>query len=161
MLSQKSVLIANKFLFRISLIKQFNNKYQLSVINKMSASNYSIVERGQLNTLNYRVYFKNDQTNSIVSPFHDIPLVSNKQDNLFNVVVEIPRWSNAKMEISKKDKLNPIIQDVKSNKLRFVNNCFPYHGYIWNYGALPQTFEDPEHTDELTNCKGDNDPLGT
>jgi inorganic pyrophosphatase len=34
--------------------------------------------------------------------------------------------------------LNPIKQDVKKGKLRFVNNCFPHHGYIWNYGALPQ-----------------------
>ena len=34
--------------------------------------------------------------------------------------------------------MNPIKQDIKKGKLRFVNNCFPYHGYIWNYGALPQ-----------------------
>lgn len=38
-------------------------------------------------------------------------------------------------------------------------NCFPHHGYIWNYGALPQTWEDPGHTDSDTGCKGDNDPL--
>ena len=24
---------------------------------------------------------------------------------------------------------------------RFVANCFPHHGYIWNYGAIPQTWE--------------------
>jgi hypothetical protein len=29
-------------------------------------------------------------------------------------------------------------QDIKKGKLRYVNNVFPYHGYIWNYGALPQ-----------------------
>ena len=22
--------------------------------------------------------------------------------------------------------------------MRFVDNCFPHHGYIWNYGAIPQ-----------------------
>lgn len=22
-------------------------------------------------------------------------------------------------------------------RLRFVRNCFPHHGYIWNYGAFP------------------------
>ena len=27
---------------------------------------------------------------------------------------------------------------MKKGKLRFVANCFPHHGYIWNYGALPQ-----------------------
>jgi inorganic pyrophosphatase len=75
------------------------------------------------------------------------------------MVVEVPRWTNAKMEISKDDKLNPIKQDVKKGKLRFVDNCFPHHGYIWNYGALPQTWEDPNLTDEHTGQKGDNDPI--
>jgi hypothetical protein len=37
-----------------------------------------------------------------------------------------------------KEVLNPIKQDVKKGKLRFVANCFPHHGYIWNYGAIPQ-----------------------
>eukprot|EP01137_Pigoraptor_chileana_P020870 Opistho-2@83789 len=31
--------------------------------------------------------------------------------------------------------------------------------YIWNYGALPQTYEDPAHVDSRTGCKGDNDPI--
>lgn len=55
--------------------------------------------------------------------------------------------------------LNPIKQDVKKGKLRFVANCFPHHGYIWNYGALPQTWENPNHTDPSTECVGDNDPI--
>jgi inorganic pyrophosphatase len=75
------------------------------------------------------------------------------------MVVEIPRWTNAKMEISKGDIFNPIKQDVKNGKLRFVDNVFPYKGYIWNYGALPQTWEDPHHVDAGTGCKGDNDPV--
>ena len=56
------------------------------------------------------------------------------------MVVEVPRWSNAKLEISLGEKLNPVKQDIKKGKLRFVANCFPHHGYIWNYGALPQTW---------------------
>jgi len=75
------------------------------------------------------------------------------------MVVEIPRWTNEKMEISTKEKLNPIKQDEKNGQLRFVKNVFPHKGYIWNYGALPQTWEDPKHTDEATGCKGDNDPI--
>lgn len=55
--------------------------------------------------------------------------------------------------------MNPIKQDVKKGKPRFVANCFPHHGYIWNYGALPQTWENPEHLDDATGCKGDNDPI--
>ena len=102
------------------------------------AASYVCYERGQLNTVNYRLYLKNTATNEFVSPFHDIPLVSDAEKGVYNAVIEIPRWSNAKMEINKKEKLNPITQDVKNGKLRFVNNVFPHHGYIWNYGALPQ-----------------------
>ncbi len=97
--------------------------------------NYVRYERGQLNTTNYRVYIKNNQTNKFVSPFHDIPLFNNQAKKTFNAVIEIPRWTNAKMEINKKEKLNPITQDIKKDKLRFVNNVFPHHGYIWNYGG--------------------------
>lgn len=75
------------------------------------------------------------------------------------MVVEIPRWSNAKMEICKEELLNPIKQDVKKGKLRYVNNVFPHKGYIWNYGALPQTYEDPAYVDPNTMAKGDNDPI--
>ena len=42
------------------------------------------------------------------------------------------------MQIATTEALNPIKQDCKKGKLRYVHNCFPYHGYIWNYGALPQ-----------------------
>ena len=41
-------------------------------------------------------------------------------------------------QISKEELLNPIKQDVKKGKLRFVRNCFPHKGYLWNYGAFPQ-----------------------
>lgn len=75
------------------------------------------------------------------------------------MVVEVPRWTNAKMEIATKESLNPIKQDTKKGKLRYVANIFPHKGYIWNYGALPQTWEDPHHTDEETGCCGDNDPI--
>uniref|UniRef100_A0A8C9UT54 inorganic diphosphatase n=1 Tax=Spermophilus dauricus TaxID=99837 RepID=A0A8C9UT54_SPEDA len=95
-----------------------------------------------------------------ISPFHDIPLkVDSKKENLFNMVVEIPRWTNAKMEIATQEPLNPIKQDVKDGKPRFTANIFPYKGYIWNYGALPQTWEDPHQKDKSTNCCGDNDPI--
>lgn len=46
------------------------------------------------------------------------------------------------IQINLKEVLNPIKQDVKKGKLRFVANCFPHHGYIWNYGAIPQVKAD-------------------
>lgn len=90
---------------------------------------------------------------------HDIPLWADKTKRLVNMVVEVPRWSNAKMEISLGEPLNPIKQDVKKGALRFVSNVFPHHGYIWNYGALPQTWENPQHVDPGTQARGDNDPI--
>ena len=41
-------------------------------------------------------------------------------------------------QITKEETLNPIKQDTKKGKLRFVRNCFPHKGYLWNYGAFPQ-----------------------
>ncbi|XP_056265918.1 inorganic pyrophosphatase 2, mitochondrial isoform X2 [Pseudoliparis swirei] len=134
---------------------------------------YQTEERGRPNSPDYRIYFKTSE-GKYISPFHDISLVAEtEQDNdvpskkpkknesevLFNMVVEVPRWTNAKMEIATKEPLNPIKQDVKKGKLRFVANIFPHKGYIWNYGALPQTWEDPNHTDKETKCCGDNDPI--
>jgi len=123
----------------------------------MSSGQYSILEKGAPYSKEYRVYFVGP--NGYVSPFHDIPLHADSTQTTFNMVVEVPRWTNAKMEISKDDKLNPIKQDIKKDKLRFVDNCFPHHGYIWNYGALPQTWEDPSFIDPHTEQKGDNDPI--
>lgn len=35
----------------------------------------------------------------MVSPMHDIPLYANDAKNVYNMVVEVPRWTNAKMEV--------------------------------------------------------------
>ncbi|KAI0778736.1 inorganic diphosphatase [Trametes elegans] len=112
---------------------------------------------GAPNTLEHRVYI--EQNGAVVSPFHDIPLFADQNNGILNMVVEVPRWTNAKMEISKEEAFNPIKQDIKKGRLRYVRNCFPHHGYIWNYGAFPQTWEDPQQTHPETKAKGDNDPL--
>lgn len=48
-------------------------------------------------TLDYRCYL--EQNGTPVSPFHDIPLYANDAQTVLNMVVEIPRWSNAKLEV--------------------------------------------------------------
>ncbi|KAI8356636.1 inorganic pyrophosphatase [Choanephora cucurbitarum] len=112
---------------------------------------------GAPNTSNYTVYFeKNDH---VISAFHDIPLFANKEKTVYNMIVEIPRWTNAKNEINKETPLNPIKQDVKNQQLRFVPNIFPSKGYIWNYGAFPQTWENPRFVSPYTGRGGDNDPI--
>ena len=58
------------------------------------------------------------------------------------------------MEIDTKAEGNPIVQDTKKGKLRY------YHGPIyWNYGCIPQTWEDPSVRNADVDCFGDNDPL--
>jgi len=114
------------------------------------------LQKGSRNSKEGKLFFK-DASGNFVSPFHDIPMLAS--EGVYNMVVEVPRWSNAKMEIDTKAPLNPIVQDQKNDKLRFVANVFPYHGYIFNYGAIPQTWEDPNHTDQWTNYKGDKDPI--
>lgn len=89
-------------------------------------------------TTENRVFIERAADHTIVSPFHDIPLFADANNGILNMIVEVPRWTNAKMEISKEETLNPIKQDIKKGRLRFVRNCFPHHGYIWNYGAFPQ-----------------------
>lgn len=118
---------------------------------------YSQRQIGAKNTLDYKVYLEKD--GKPVSAFHDIPLYADEEKQIFNMIVEIPRWTNAKLEITKDEPLNPIIQDTKKGKLRYVRNCFPHHGYIHNYGAFPQTWEDPNVVHPETKAVGDNDPV--
>lgn len=124
-------------------------------------------ESGEIYTPSYRVhfFFKNVETSEVtrISPWHDIPLEVHDlvrttpagiHSNRFNMVVEIPKWTRAKFEISTKDSFNPIKQDMKNGVPRFYK-----HGdMMWNYGAFPQTWESTEETFE-GGFKGDNDPL--
>jgi len=121
----------------------------------MPVAAYTAEERGVRGTTSYRVFLRDSE--GAISPFHDIPYRAGP--NTFHAVIEVPRWTNAKMEVDTCAPLNPIKQDVKKGKVRFVANSFPHHGYIWNYGAIPQTWESPRHTDPATGCGGDNDPI--
>ncbi|KAG6761241.1 hypothetical protein POTOM_034449 [Populus tomentosa] len=111
-----------------------------------------IKEEGQPETLDYRVYFL-DNSGKKVSPWHDIPL--HFGDGAFNFVVEIPKESSAKMELATDEQFTPIKQDTKKGKLRY----YPYN-INWNYGLLPQTWEDPSFANaEVEGAFGDNDPV--
>merc|ERR1719181_721573 len=105
--------------------------------------------KGEAGTESYRMFF--EEGGKTISPWHDIPL---KDGDLYNAVIEIPKYTKAKMEIATKEASNPIAQDMKKGKLR------DYHGPIfWNYGAFPQTWEDPNVEHPVVKCNGDNDPV--
>ena len=92
---------------------------------RMPVSGYSAEERGTFNTDSYKVFVKDSEgvyldilfptsmlplstSTGPISPFHDIPLAAGS--DTFHMVVEVPRWTNAKMEIDTKAPLNPIVQ---------------------------------------------------
>ena len=81
-----------------------NNKPSTSVTNM--ASQFKTRKIGAPNTLEHRIFIEKDGVP--ISPFHDIPLYANEQQTVLNMIVEIPRWTNGKMEISKEELLNPI-----------------------------------------------------
>ena len=41
-----------------------------------------------------------NEAGQVVSPFHDIPLWADEEKKVCNMIVEVPRWTNAKMEVS-------------------------------------------------------------
>ena len=90
-----------------------------------------------------------------VSPWHDVDLYANEAAGLFNFVVEIPMYSTAKMEVMKEVPGNPIMQDKKNGLPRYYTYGTPF----FNYGLLPQTWEDNTYADPATGALGDGDPI--
>jgi inorganic pyrophosphatase len=118
----------------------------------MSLPGYSVKESGKPETLEFKAYIYNN--GKVISPFHDINLWADKANHVAHMVLEIPKGTNPKLEISKDLYMNPIKQDVKNGKLRYVAWKYPF-----NYGALPQTWESPAYVHPDTKAKGDNDPI--
>lgn len=63
-------------------------------------ADYTIRKIGAPNTLEHRIFI--EENGKPVSPFHDIPLYANPEQTILNMIVEVPRWTNAKMEVSER-----------------------------------------------------------
>ena len=128
------------------------------------SAQYRLIERGrkysEAGGEQYKIYLES-LSGDIVSPWHDVPLYHGQDstNNTFNMIVEIPRFSQAKFEIHREMRLNPLVQDEEEGRARFLPNVFPWHGSLCNYGALPQTWENPFHRDPWTKLRGDKDPI--
>ena len=95
-----------------------------------------------------------------ISPWHDVPFHAGVEEStgmqLLHFVCEIPRGTREKCEIHKTAEYNDVLQDVhKDGSLRY----YMYSPAIVNYGAITQTWEDPNQPDEDTGFGGDNDPV--
>lgn len=62
-----------------------------------TTAKYTLRKAGRPYTADYRVWFEHEHRP--VSPFHDIPLFADRARGILNMVVEIPRWTNAKFEV--------------------------------------------------------------
>lgn len=54
---------------------------------------------------------------------------------------------------------DPIFHDDKKKKPRFVFSVWPQKTYPFNYGSIPQTWEDSTVVHNFTGYVGDNDPM--
>lgn len=80
---------------------QIQQHLQQSTTSPPSTANmaeYTARKIGAPNTLEHRIFI--EQNGKPVSPFHDIPLYANPEQTILNMIVEVPRWTNAKMEVS-------------------------------------------------------------
>ena len=109
--------------------------------------------RGKKNTKSYRIFYT-DMSNNYISPWHNIELINPATKN-YNMICEIPKWTRQKMEINTKEKYNPIYQDLKNGELR----KYLWGDMLFNYGAFPKTWENPNVMSEETLRFGDDDPL--
>ncbi|KAK2594131.1 hypothetical protein QQS21_008130 [Conoideocrella luteorostrata] len=123
-----------------------------------NSTEYALREVGARNTVEWRVWL--EKNSNPISPWHDIPLYpDNKPGPIVNFVVEIPRWTDGKVETQRNEPLNPLFHDTKKKKPRFVASFFPHKSYPFLYGSIPQTWESPHVKDNYTGFVGDNDPV--
>lgn len=118
------------------------------------------VAHGSYGNVDYALFLT--QNGEHVSPWHDVPLLADLPGRFtssspyrYNMITEIPMYTSAKMEVTKEQWFNPIMQDVnKDGSPRYYTYGTPF----FNYGLLPQTWEDPNVLSP-EGYGGDNDPL--
>lgn len=127
--------------------------------NDFDLKNVVTEAEGTLGSLDYRLcFYYNGVTKERMSPWHDVPLYvlgEGKKAKILHMFCEIPKWTRAKFEVATRELYNPFKQDVKNGKVRY----YQYGDMLFNYGAFPQTWENPNHISHDTNAPGDNDPI--
>lgn len=66
-----------------------------------------------------------------------VPLYPYENDTtIINAVVEIPRWTDGKIEIESEEPLTPIFHDDRKGAPRFVESVWPHRSYPFVYGSV-------------------------
>lgn len=112
---------------------------------------YDIQTEGTYGTTEFSLYLSHQGQR--ISIWNDIPL--QLSESLYHFVCEVPKGTRQKMEVQTHLTFHPIKQDLIEGQLRH----YRYGDMICNYGAMPQTWEDPDHISPHTGSPGDNDPL--
>ncbi|KAL1449140.1 hypothetical protein WDU94_000368 [Cyamophila willieti] len=103
-------------------------------ITNVSDIQMKLIRRGVHRTPEYRLFFKTPD--GFISPLHDIPLYSDFENKIFNVIVEnqmLEMKKNMKLHLG--EALNPLRQITTK---RF---------YPWNDGVFPQTWDNTSELD--------------
>lgn len=139
--------------------QKYSNRHspaRMHIVPDAATSKPSFVSesQGEAETLEYRLFFQS--SGKAISPWHDIPIYPNPSNRrIVNFIHEIPKGTSAKMEIATSEAQNPIKQDVKKGALRY----YKFGPSLINYGAIPQTYEDPASVHPDLNVGGDGDPV--
>lgn len=121
-----------------------------------SKSGYSVSKVGE--GFSERTFLLRDGQK--ISPWHNIKLKPNSEKDVYTGYFELSFNDLRKMEVATEEEFNPTKQDTNKSRhtgekqLRYYAK-FPF----FNYGMLPQTWEDSTHRDSVTHSFGDNDPL--
>jgi len=108
------------------------------------------VEDGEFGSTGFSLKMKGGK-----SWWHDIETWADEGKGVVNFLTEIPMFVTAKMEVTKEVGGNAIKQDLnKDGSPRY----YTYGTPTFNYGMVPQTWEDPDRKDDAGHG-GDNDPL--
>jgi len=136
-------------------ISQIPRNVRLLVQSRKICTEYERILEGE--GIQKKVFIA--QNGKKISPWHDLNLWTNKTDELL-MVNEIPKSKKEKHEVITDQEFNPIMQDTVTDKVSKVKHPrFLGLEPSFNYGMLPQTWEDSTMPDPHTNLFGDNDPL--
>lgn len=106
--------------------------------------------QGQFGSKSFRLKHKDYD-----SLWHDVAMRPGNDEEIINLVTEIPMYMTAKMEVQKEASNNAISQDTNSDG---SPRYYTYGTPFFNYGLVPKTWEDP-NVKSVDGYGGDNDPL--
>jgi inorganic pyrophosphatase len=99
-------------------------------------------------------YYLQQPAGRYISIWHDIPLFADQQNNIYNMVVEVPRGEIDSLEANLALPMNPIMEKIDNAQ----SEDEPID-HIHNYGFIPQTFLNSSEIESVSQLHGNNKPI--